>query len=87
MPETRNSPVELSFINPLCRIGMGAAGAILIITSIGDIGAQSKGAYSWEDETSFAALQLRAIGFQKLALGIAIGTLATAGIKEEDIPG
>ena len=56
------------------RAFFAAAGAVLIFSSTGDISAQSKGASSWENETSFAALTLRSIGFLKLGLGL--GALA-----------
>ena len=64
-----------------CRIGLAAGAAVLVISSINDITSRSSPFSSWFDETSFAALQLRSDGFQKLGLGIAIGALATAGQK------
>ena len=63
---------------------LAIASAVLIFSSFSDIAAKSRGSYSWGDESSFMALQLRSMGFQKLGLGIAIGTLASARIKLND---
>ena len=52
------------------------AGLWLIIGGLGEMGAQSKGASSWANETSFAALQLRAQGSLKVGLGIGFFALA-----------
>lgn len=51
------------------------AGWWLIASGMGQLSAQSKGADSWEAETSFASLQLRAQG----TTNIGLGWLAMAG--------
>ena len=45
---------------------------------------QSKNAYSWESETSFAALDLRAQGKLKIGLAIGLLALATAGVSADE---
>jgi hypothetical protein len=57
------------------------AAAWLIIGSFSEIGAQSKGADSYWEETSFAALSLRAQGSQKLGTGIALLGVSIIGGK------
>jgi hypothetical protein len=58
------------------------AGTFLIFTGVGEWGSQSKGANSWYEETSFAALALRAQGKLKIGLGIGFLALAAAGFSE-----
>ena len=62
----------------------GAAGLWLILCGIGEMGAQSKGASSWANERSFAALQLRAHGSLKIGLGIGFFALGCAGSLPRD---
>ena len=58
----------------------GVAAVFLVITGAGEwANARSKGASSWERETSFAALQLRAQGKLKIGLGIGFFALGCAG--------
>ena len=58
----------------------GVAAVFLVMTGAGEwANARSKGASSWERETSFAALQLRAQGSLKVGLGIGFFALACAG--------
>ena len=85
MAKIQRLPGDRMFIGPICRIGLGISSAILIVSSTSDISTQSRGSYNWADESSLAALHLRALGFQKLALGIALGALSAAGIKEEEV--
>jgi len=57
------------------------AGWWLIASGMGQLSAQSKGADSWEDETSFMALQLRAQGTTNIGLGwLAMGA-SVVGLK------
>ena len=84
MANIERLPGDRMFVGPICRWGLGVASTILIFSSFGDISTRSKGSYSWSGESSLAALHLRALGFQKLALGIALGALSAAGIKEEE---
>ncbi len=60
------------------RLGLGIGGALIIWGAPGEIGARSGNSTCWADETSFMALQLRAIGGLKLGLGVAF--LGIAGI-------
>ena len=55
------------------------AGLFLIFGGITEWGARSGMSCSWEDEKSFAALQLRAQGKLKFGLGIGFFALACAG--------
>ena len=59
------------------------AGLWLIIGGLGEMAAQSKGASSWANETSFAALQLRAHGSLKIGLGIGFFALGALGAFPE----
>ena len=55
------------------------AGLWLAFTGMYEWGTQSAGASSWSDETSIAALQVRAQGTLKIGLGIGFLALASAG--------
>ena len=55
------------------------AGLFLIYGGFAEWGARSGMSSSWEDEKSFAALQLRAQGKLKIGLGIGFFALACAG--------
>lgn len=72
--------MTLSF-SYLSRLIAFACGCWLISTSSDQIAAQSKGAESWEDETSFMALQLRAQGTTNKGLGWLALSASMAGLK------
>ena len=76
-----NTNQTLRLFGEAGSISLSIASAILICSSFSDISTRSEGSYSWGDESSLMALQMRSIGFQKLGLGVAIGTLASARIK------
>ena len=63
-------------IGPTARMLSVVAALFLGITGAQEWGSRSKGAYSWADETSFMALNIRAQG--KLKIGLAVGLLALA---------
>lgn len=67
-------------LGPSCRLLSVVAGLFLLFTGAGEWSAQSSGASRWADETSFAALTLRAQGKLKVGLGIGFAALATTGI-------
>jgi hypothetical protein len=63
------------------RFVLNLAGVILCWGSPGEIGTQSKGAKSWSQETSFAALQLRAIGALKMGAGLGLIGVSLLGVS------
>ncbi|WP_232199013.1 hypothetical protein [Synechococcus sp. WH 7805] len=65
------------------RALLAMGGVVLIWGSPGEIGTRSKGADSWEDETSFAALQLRALGALKMGAGLGLLGASLAGVSNE----
>lgn len=76
-------------IGPTSRLLSTVAGFFLIFAGVPELAAQSQGASSWADETSFIALGLRAQGSLKIGLGIGFFALATAGVvtsKDEKDP-
>jgi len=67
------------------------AGWWLIASGIDQLSARSSGSDSWEDETSFMALQLRAqgttnIGLGWLAMGASVIGLKVGEQKKSDAP-
>ena len=52
-----------------------------IASGMGQLAAQSKGADSWRDETSFMALQLRAQGTTNIGLGLLAMGSSVIGLK------
>ena len=69
------------------RIVLAIAGVILFWGSPGEIGAQSKGADSWSSETSFPALQLRAIGALKMGAGLGLIGVSLLGVAGQQVQG
>ena len=63
----------------ISSIWFGLAAGFLVLTGSGEWSTQSKGASSWENETSFASLQLRAQGKLKIGLGMGFLALAMSG--------
>jgi hypothetical protein len=63
------------------------AGVILSWGSPGEIGTQSKGADSWSSETSFAALQLRALGALKMGAGLGLIGVSLLGVAGQQVQG
>ena len=63
----------------ISSIWFGVAAGFLVWTGAGEWSSQSNGAPSWDNKTSFAALQLRAQGKLKVGLGIGFFALALAG--------
>ena len=61
------------------RLFLVIGGCLMLWGVPGEIGARSKGSDSWSDETSFMALQLRAIGGLKLGLGVGLIGLSLVG--------
>ena len=59
------------------RLLLGISALIIMWGAPGEIAAKSAGADSWEDETSFAALQLRSIRIHDL---VATRAVSCAGI-------
>ena len=55
--------------------------------SPGEIGARSSSGKSYGDETSFMALQLRALGALKLGAGIALLGVSMLGVSGEEAQG
>ena len=55
--------------------------------SPGEIGARSSSGKSYVDETSFMALQLRALGALKLGAGIALLGVSMLGVSGEEAQG
>lgn len=66
------------------RVILSLAGVILIWGSPGEIGARSKAYKSYADETSFMALQLRALGALKLGVGISLIGASLLGVSTEE---
>ena len=62
------------------RVFLAIAGVILIWGSPGEIGSRSKGADSWALESSFASLQLRALGGMKLGMGLSLLGVSLLGV-------
>ena len=71
-------------VGPLPRLLGLAASLLLLSTGQQEWLVQSSGSESWEAETSFAALQLRAQG--KLKVGLGLGFLALTSIGYEVFP-
>ena len=71
-------------IGPTARILSVVAAVFLGVTGGQEWSVQSKNAYSWESETSFAALDLRAQGKLKIGLAIGLLALATAGVSADE---
>ena len=67
-------------IGPTARLLSVVAALFLGVTGGQEWSVQSKNAYSWADETSFAALALRAQGKLKVGLAIGFAALASAGV-------
>ena len=67
-------------IGPTARLLSALAALFLGVTGGQEWSVQSKNAYSWAGETSFAALALRAQGKLKVGLAIGFAALASAGV-------
>ena len=67
-------------LGPTSRLLASVASLFLLVTGAEEWSAQSKNSYSWQSETSFAALTLRSQGKLKVGLAIGFAALATAGI-------
>ena len=63
------------------------AGVILSWGSPGEIGTRSGGSDSWADESSFMALQLRALGALKLGAGFGLIGASLIGVSSEQTQG
>ena len=63
------------------RLLLGLGGALCLWGAPGEIGAQSSGAKNWASETSFMALQIRAIGGLKLGIGMAMLGASVVGVS------
>lgn len=59
-----------AIVKLLAGIFTGMSAGWLVLSGTADISAQSQGADSWADETSFAALTIRSIGGLKVGIGI-----------------
>ena len=70
-------------IGPTARLFSVVAAVFLGVTGGQEWSSRSGGSYSWEGETSFAALALRAQGKLKIGLSIGFLALASAGVKAE----
>ena len=66
------------------RVLLGVAGAFCLWGAPGEIGVQSGNAKSWATETSFMALQLRAIGGLKLGVGFALLGASMLGVSADE---
>ena len=69
------------------RAVLAFAGLILCWGSPGEIGTRSGGSDSWADETSFMALQLRALGALKLGAGLGLIGASLLGVSAEQTQG
>jgi hypothetical protein len=69
------------------RVVLGFAGLILCWGGPGEIGTRSGGSDSWADETSFMALQLRALGALKLGAGLGLIGASLLGVSAEQTQG
>ena len=67
-------------IGPTARLLSVVAALFLGLAGGGEWTAQSQGASSWADDTSFAALALRAQGKLKVGLAIGFAAFASAGV-------
>lgn len=65
------------------RVILALAGVILFWGSPGEIGTRSSSGKAWADETSFMALQLRALGALKLGVGISLVGASLLGVSAE----
>ena len=63
------------------RLPLLLGAVFLFWTGISEISAQSKGADSWAEETSFAALTLRAHGYTKLGLAFGLLGASLIGVR------
>jgi len=63
------------------RVTAFCCGWWLIATGLADVQSQSKGAENWQDETSFAALQLRSQGRTNAGLGFLAMSSSLIGLK------
>ena len=71
-------------IGPTSRLLSVVAALFLGVTGADEWGSRSKGAYSWADETSFMALNIRAQGKLKIGLALGLLALASAGVKSKE---
>ena len=71
-------------IGPTARLLSVVAALFLGVTGAQEWSVQSKNAITWADETSFAALALRAQGKLKIGLAISWLALASTGVKSEE---
>ena len=69
------------------RVILATAGVILFWGSPGEIGTRSSSGKSWSDETSFMALQLRALGALKLGVGLGLLGASMLGVTGEQTQG
>lgn len=65
------------------RFLLGVGACLCLWGAPGEIGAQSSGAKNWASETSFMALQIRALGGLKLGIGMAMLGTSLLGISSD----
>lgn len=65
------------------RVVLCVAGVILCWGSPDEISTRSGSGKAWSDETSYMALQLRALGALKLGIGISLVGAALLGVTAE----
>ena len=66
------------------RVLSVVAALFLGITGAQEWGSQSSGAYSWANETSFMALNIRAQGKLKIGLAMGLLVLVIAGVSADE---
>ena len=69
------------------RVVLALAGVILCWGSPGEIGTRSSSGKSWADESSFMALQLRALGALKMGAGLGLIGVSLLGVAGQQVQG
>ena len=83
----RDISIAMTNIGIPSRVLLAVAGVILCWGSPDEIGTQSKRAITWSSETSFAALQLRAIGALKMGAGLGLIGVSLLGVAGQQVQG